>query len=172
MSVTVDAFEAPLPPADARMLMAEAEMFSVETPDSYHEVPGFEGLEIRPLQHVEKYTDGKWGGVILRRIPGTLFKRTAWHMHKLDMQCSYIVRGWIIMELEGLGRVRLEAGTSLIQPPLNRHRVLDASDDLVGIELNTPANFPTTVWLWDDEKQEYGTVVIDTVSEAEVAAGS
>jgi mannose-6-phosphate isomerase-like protein (cupin superfamily) len=171
MSVTTEASEAPLPPADPRMLMAEAEMFGIETPDSFQQVPGFDGLEIRPLHHVEKYTGGKWGGVVLRRLRGTPFKRTAWHMHRLDMQFSYIVQGWILMELEGIGCVRLEAGASLIQPPLNRHRVLDASEDLVGIELNTPANFPTTVWLWNDEKQEYETVVIDTVSEAEVAAG-
>lgn len=163
MTSVTEIAEPPLPPPSPAMLMAETEMFNEEGPDSYMRVPGFEGLEIRLLPHIEKYTNGQWGGVIMRSLPGLEFTGSSWHMHQLDAQYSFVAKGWAVVELEGLPPVRIEAGSSIVQPAMNRHRLLALSDDFVAMELSSPANFSTTAWVWDEQAQEYMTITVDGV---------
>ncbi|GAC1614510.1 MAG: cupin domain-containing protein [Candidatus Elarobacter sp.] len=65
------------------------------------------------------------------------------HHHTLDFQLVYVLRGWIDFEYEGVGRVRLEPGTSVVQPPGIRHAELGHSEDLELLEITLPARFPT-----------------------------
>jgi mannose-6-phosphate isomerase-like protein (cupin superfamily) len=151
--------------------MAEADMFSEEEPGSFaQQVPGYEGLELRRLTHVEKYTNGKWGGVIVRRQPGTQFAGSSWRMHELDLQYRYIVKGWAVVELEGRSAVRIEAGSSMVQPSMNRHRLVELSEDLIAIEVSSPAKFPTTAWVWDDEAQAYDTISVHSSDDFEAVS--
>jgi quercetin dioxygenase-like cupin family protein len=65
------------------------------------------------------------------------------HRHALDFQLVYVLRGWVDFEYEGVGRVRLEAGSSVVQPPGIRHAELAHSDDLEMLEITLPAAFET-----------------------------
>ena len=66
------------------------------------------------------------------------------HHHALDFQFVYVLRGWVDFDYDGTGRVRLEAGSSVVQPPGIRHVELAHSDDLEMLEITLPAEFPTT----------------------------
>jgi quercetin dioxygenase-like cupin family protein len=65
------------------------------------------------------------------------------HSHALDFQLVYVLRGWVDFEYDGIGRVRLEPGSSVVQPPGIRHVELAHSDDLEMLEITMPAEFPT-----------------------------
>jgi quercetin dioxygenase-like cupin family protein len=67
-----------------------------------------------------------------------------WHRHALQLQLVYVLRGWVRFEYEGVGEVRLQAGSCVHQPPGIRHREIEHSDDLELIELVLPADFETT----------------------------
>ena len=59
------------------------------------------------------------------------------------MQLVYVLRGWVEFNYEGSGLVRLEAGSSVYQPPGIRHREVGHSDDLEMLEIVMPADFRT-----------------------------
>jgi mannose-6-phosphate isomerase-like protein (cupin superfamily) len=59
------------------------------------------------------------------------------------MQFVYVLKGWAVFEYEGIGRVRMTAGTCFYQPPRIRHRELRHSKDLHMIEFVAPAKFRT-----------------------------
>ena len=65
------------------------------------------------------------------------------HHHALDFQLVYVLRGWVDFEYEGVGRVRLEARSTVVQPPGIRHAELAHSDDLEMLEITLPAEFRT-----------------------------
>ena len=68
---------------------------------------------------------------------------TGRHVHNLDFQFIYILKGWLTAEYEGIGTVKMEAGACLHNPPGNPHEVLAFSEDLEFLELTTPAEYET-----------------------------
>ncbi len=87
-------------------------------------------------------TEGGFGANVIRAVPGA-HPVPAWHTHALGFQFVYVLRGWVEFEYEDVGRVRLEPGTSVYQPPGVRHRELAHSDDLELLEITSPAEFKT-----------------------------
>ncbi|HYF60400.1 MAG TPA: cupin domain-containing protein [Burkholderiaceae bacterium] len=67
-----------------------------------------------------------------------------WHRHGLRLQLVYVLKGWVRFEYEGVGEVRLEAGSCVHQPPGIRHREIEHSADLELLEVVVPADFETT----------------------------
>ena len=67
-----------------------------------------------------------------------------WHRHAVDLQLVYVLKGWVRFEYEGVGEVRLEAGSCVHQPPGIRHREIEHSADLELIEIVLPGEFETT----------------------------
>ena len=92
---------------------------------------------------IKEATGGRFGAHLIRARPGTE-ALPQWHSHQLEFQMVYVTRGWIAFEYEGVGQVRLEAGSCVHQPPGIRHRELAHSDDLELIEITLPAEFGTT----------------------------
>ena len=92
---------------------------------------------------IKEATGGRFGAHVIRARPGTE-ALPQWHSHQLEFQMVYVTRGWIAFEYEGVGQVRLEAGSCVHQPPGIRHRELAHSDDLELIEITLPAEFGTT----------------------------
>ena len=92
---------------------------------------------------IEEATGGRFGAHVIRARPGTEAV-PQWHTHELEFQMVYVTRGWIAFEYEGVGEVRLEAGSCVHQPPGIRHRELAHSDDLELLEITLPAEFGTT----------------------------
>jgi quercetin dioxygenase-like cupin family protein len=65
------------------------------------------------------------------------------HLHNLDFQMVYVLKGWARVHFEGMGEVRFEAGSCMYQEPGIEHRVLEYSDDYTVIEITIPADFET-----------------------------
>ncbi len=66
-----------------------------------------------------------------------------WHLHDCAMQFVYVLKGWVLFEYEGVGRVLMQAGSCFYQPPRIRHRELKHSRNLEMIEIVSPAAFKT-----------------------------
>jgi len=93
---------------------------------------------------VPEATAGKMGAHVIRGVPGDGAK-PEWHVHELDFQFVYVLKGWVEFEYEDIGFVRLEAGSTVFQPPLIRHREVRHSDDVEMLEVTSPAEFVTRV---------------------------
>lgn len=79
---------------------------------------------------------------VIRAIDGADFSGRP-HLHDTEFQFVYVLQGWVEFEYEGQGTVRLEAGSSVYQPPRIRHRELGHSADLELLEIVMPADFAT-----------------------------
>lgn len=68
---------------------------------------------------------------------------TGWHWHVCDMQFVYILRGWVDLEFEECGLVRLGPGDSVLIPGGLPHQEVQTSDDLELLEYSIPADMGT-----------------------------
>lgn len=73
-------------------------------------------------------------------IPAEVSKR---HLHDVNFQMIYVLKGWIKGEYEGNGIVTMREGSCWLQPPRIKHTVLDYSDDCELLEIILPADFET-----------------------------
>ena len=104
--------------------------------------PGLrEIFEYRDLG-IKAATQGRVVAHVIRAAQGTDFASEP-HRHHTTFQFVYILKGWIEFEYEGQGRVRLEAGSSVHQPPDIRHREIGHSADLELLEIVMPGDFQT-----------------------------
>lgn len=90
---------------------------------------------------IKEATDGQVIAHVIRAA-GTDFSSQA-HFHQTQFQFVYVLKGWIEFEYEGQGIVRLEAGSSVHQPPAIRHREIGHSEDVEMLEIVMPADFKT-----------------------------
>ena len=91
---------------------------------------------------IARATAGRVVAHVIRAAPGAPFSGQP-HLHRTTFQMVYVLRGWIEFEYEGQGAVRLEAGSSVYQPPGIRHRELGHSDDVEMLEIVMPGDFTT-----------------------------
>lgn len=91
---------------------------------------------------IERATRGKVVAHVIRARAGSA-PHGEWHYHDVDVQFVYVLRGWVLFEYEGVGKVRMSAGSCFYQPPRIRHRELKHSADLEMIEVVAPAKFRT-----------------------------
>jgi quercetin dioxygenase-like cupin family protein len=91
---------------------------------------------------ITRATKGKVVAHVIRARPGKA-PHGEWHYHDVDVQFVYVLKGWVLFEYEGVGRVRMKAGSCFSQPPRIRHRELEHSRDLEMIEVVAPAKFKT-----------------------------
>lgn len=163
--------ETPLPAPTPEMIMATAKMISQLEPESFVHMPGT-GLEMREARHLDELTGGEWGANWFRRVPGEPWVHDLWHIHHVDFQLTYILKGSVLLELEGIPARWVGAGSVVYQPGNNRHRTLDMTEDLEAIEVSSPARFKTTAIMWDEEAGEYKDLLIDTVDDAQAVVSS
>jgi mannose-6-phosphate isomerase-like protein (cupin superfamily) len=91
---------------------------------------------------IKDATDCRVAAHVIRAAAGTEFSSQP-HLHKTSFQLVYVLKGWIEFEYEGQGRVRLEAGSCVHQPPEIRHREVGHSEDIEMLEIVLPAGFKT-----------------------------
>jgi quercetin dioxygenase-like cupin family protein len=91
---------------------------------------------------IKDATGGRVDAHVIRAAAGTEFSSQP-HIHKTSFQLVYVLKGWIEFEYEGQGRVRLEAGSCVHQPPEIRHREVGHSEDIEMLEVVLPAGFHT-----------------------------
>ena len=65
------------------------------------------------------------------------------HLHKVDFQMNYVLKGWCKFEFDGHGEQVIEAGDAWVQPPEIEHALLGFSEDFEVLETVMPANFET-----------------------------
>ena len=65
------------------------------------------------------------------------------HRHRLDFHMVYMLKGWARMRFDGVGEVRMEAGSCWYQEPGIDHSVIEYSDDFEVLEITVPADFET-----------------------------
>jgi quercetin dioxygenase-like cupin family protein len=91
---------------------------------------------------IRQATDGRVVAHVIRAAGGTDFSSQP-HLHDTQFQFVYVLKGWIEFEYEGQGVVRLEAGSSVYQPPQIHHRELGHSADVELLEIVMPGDFGT-----------------------------
>jgi mannose-6-phosphate isomerase-like protein (cupin superfamily) len=91
---------------------------------------------------IKRATRGKVVAHVIRARPGNA-PHGEWHAHDCRVQFVYVLKGWVLFEYEGVGRVKMKAGSCFYQPPNIRHRELEHSRDLEMIEVVSPAKFRT-----------------------------
>jgi quercetin dioxygenase-like cupin family protein len=65
------------------------------------------------------------------------------HLHDVEFQMIYVLKGWYKTEFEGEGVHTFHAGSCWLQPPRIKHSVLGYSDDCELLEIVLPAEFKT-----------------------------
>lgn len=90
-----------------------------------------------------KATQGAAVAHVIRFHPPCTDEVRVWHTHDIEFQMVYVLKGWIVTEMEGRAPERMDVGSSWIQPPKIRHRVVDFSDDCEVLEIVLPADFET-----------------------------
>ncbi|HMD02279.1 MAG TPA: cupin domain-containing protein [Candidatus Baltobacteraceae bacterium] len=114
---------------------------------SHLDESSFESGGLRPQYEyrdlgIKAATGGKVGAHVIRVVdPHAL---SAEHHHDLEFQMIYILKGWVVFRYDGVGDVRLEAGSCAHQPPGIKHEELAHSDDLEILEITLPADFATS----------------------------
>jgi quercetin dioxygenase-like cupin family protein len=91
---------------------------------------------------IERATHGAVVAHVIRARPGKA-PHGEWHAHDCKVQFVYVLKGWVLFEYEGVGKVKMKAGSCFYQPPKIRHRELGHSRDLEMIEVVSPAKFKT-----------------------------
>jgi mannose-6-phosphate isomerase-like protein (cupin superfamily) len=91
---------------------------------------------------IKRATSGKVVAHVIRARPGKA-PHGEWHAHDCKVQFVYVLKGWVLFEYEGVGKVMMKAGSCFYQPPRIRHRELRHSKNLEMIEIVSPAVFKT-----------------------------
>jgi quercetin dioxygenase-like cupin family protein len=91
---------------------------------------------------IRRATRGKVVAHVIRARAGKA-PHGEWHAHDCEVQFVYVLKGWVLFEYEGVGKVRMQAGSCFYQPPNIRHRELAHSTNLEMIEVVSPAAFRT-----------------------------
>ena len=91
---------------------------------------------------IEHATRGKVVAHVIRARAGKA-PHGEWHCHDCKLQFVYVLKGWVLFEYEGIGKVMMKADSCFYQPPRIRHREIRHSPDLTMIEFVSPARFKT-----------------------------
>lgn len=93
---------------------------------------------------IAKATNGLAVAHVIRFVPPCRPEEVSkLHLHDVDFQMVYVLKGSMTTEIEGQGAITMKAGSCWIQPPRVKHKVLDYSDDCEVLEVVLPADFKT-----------------------------
>jgi Cupin domain len=90
-----------------------------------------------------KATSGAAIAHVIKFKPPCTEEVRQWHTHDVEFQMIYVLKGWITTEMEGRKAETMRVGSSWLQPPMIKHRVMDYSDDCEVLEIVLPADFET-----------------------------
>ena len=89
-------------------------------------------------------TGGLCQAHVIRLIPPCTDDVRTRHVHEVDLQLVYVLKGWMKNEFDGHGEQMMSAGSCWLQPTGIRHTVLDYSADCEVLEIIVPADFKTS----------------------------
>ncbi|WP_371747192.1 cupin domain-containing protein [Acuticoccus sp. I52.16.1] len=90
-----------------------------------------------------KGTNGRATAHVIRFHPPCTDDVRIWHTHDIEFQMVYVLKGWVVAEMEGHAPEKMTVGSAWMQPPNIRHRLVDYSDDCELLEVVLPADFDT-----------------------------
>ncbi|HYG54595.1 MAG TPA: cupin domain-containing protein [Burkholderiales bacterium] len=105
--------------------------------------PGFRSYFVDRDLGLREATGGRYMAEVHKACAPCPPGGTGRHLHKLDFQFNYVLKGWCRMEFEGEGEFRLEAGDTWLQPPGIKHTFIECSPDCEILEICSPGNFET-----------------------------
>ena len=76
-------------------------------------------------------------------VSGASARPTGWHYHTCEIQFLYMIKGWVDMEITGLGAVRVGEGESIMIPGGTVHQELRSSEVMELLEVSVPADLGT-----------------------------
>jgi uncharacterized RmlC-like cupin family protein len=88
-------------------------------------------------------TGGLCQAHVIRMVPPCTAEVRKRHVHQVDLQLVYVLKGWMKNEFEGQGEQMMSAGSCWLQPSGIEHTVLDYSPDCEVLEIIVPADFKT-----------------------------
>ncbi len=88
-------------------------------------------------------TKGLATAQVIKFVPPATDEVRQMHLHNVQFQMIYVLKGWIKTEMVGHGTHTMKAGSCWIQPPGIHHMVHDYSDDCEVLEIVLPADFET-----------------------------
>ncbi|HKI98400.1 MAG TPA: cupin domain-containing protein [bacterium] len=88
-------------------------------------------------------TSGRFMAEVHRACAPCPAEGSGLHLHKVELQFNYVLKGWFRVYFEGEGEFTFHAGDSWLQPPEIKHNVLGFSDDLEVLEIVSPGTFET-----------------------------
>jgi mannose-6-phosphate isomerase-like protein (cupin superfamily) len=91
---------------------------------------------------IKRASRGEVVAHVIRARPGKA-PHGQWHRHDCKVQFVYVLKGSAVFEYEGVGKVKMKAGSCFYQPPGIRHREISHSKDLELLEIVAPAEFRT-----------------------------
>ena len=94
---------------------------------------------------IAKATSGAAVAHVIRFIPPCTDEVREWHTHAVEFQMIYVLKGWIVTEMEGRKPEKMSTGSAWLQPPNIKHRVVDYSADCEVLEVVLPAGFDTNM---------------------------
>jgi quercetin dioxygenase-like cupin family protein len=110
--------------------------------DKPNYVPGRRGFfKYRDLGITEA-TQGRIRAQITSAEKG-MSEPTGWHYHQCETQIVYVLKGWVDLEFEDEGKIRVSAGDSLMIPGGAKHNETATSDELELLEVSLPADMGT-----------------------------
>ncbi len=92
---------------------------------------------------VTEATGGRMRAQVTSAIKSGMTRPTGWHYHICETQLVYMLNGWIDLEFEGRGVVRLEAGDSVMIPGGLIHQEIATSETMELVEISLPAEMGT-----------------------------
>ena len=115
---------------------------------SHHREEDFEGGLRRYANYRDLGMAAATGGMVqahvIRFVPPCRPEEVSkLHYHDVDFQMVYVLKGWIKTEFDGEGAIVMRTGSSWLQPPRIKHKVLDYSDDFEHFAIVLPADFKT-----------------------------
>jgi uncharacterized RmlC-like cupin family protein len=80
---------------------------------------------------------------VIRFVPPCTDAVRKRHVHQVELQLVYVLKGWIKNEFEGHGEQMMSTGSCWLQPTGVEHTALDYSPDCEVLEIIVPADFKT-----------------------------
>jgi hypothetical protein len=65
------------------------------------------------------------------------------HLHHVEFQMVYVLKGWVKTYMDGVGETTYQQNACWTQPPKIKHLIMDYSDDVELLEVILPADFKT-----------------------------
>jgi len=96
---------------------------------------------------IKQATQGAFKAHVIRYKPGTgdTLRATGAHVHDLDFQMIYVLKGWVKFIYEGHGEHTFHAGDCCLQPAGIVHDEIQCSDDVEVLEVTSPGEYATRV---------------------------